>query len=137
MDFETHRVGQHEVIQEAEDVFVYRFGPSAVTADELFELSQRERAIWTEKTIFSISIMHDSTTVSAGLVTRAGNMFRGSPARISAFVVRRHYMRSVLEFVLRTLRLLGAHFDSRFFEDEQAARAWIAERRENCGTSHE
>ena len=62
---------------------------------------------------------------------KAGKIFRHSPARTSAFVVRRHYLQTTLEFALRTMRLLGVKLEIQFFSDEPPAWAWLDERRKD------
>ena len=127
------RIGNHEVQREAEDFFIYRFGPTVVASEELIELSAMERAVWNKQRIYSISILDDETSISTGLVTRSGKVFRDSPPRTSAFVLRGYYLQTTLEFVLRTLRLLGVKLEIQFFADEPSAWEWIEERRMGRG----
>ena len=130
MVIETRKSASHEIIREEVDLFIYRFGRGEVTADDVAILSDVERKLWSDAPIYSITKLDDGLSISPGALTRAAKLFQHSPPRTSAFIAKRHYLRTSMEFLLRTLRLLGAKVDVRFFDDEQAARVWITERRQ-------
>jgi len=134
MAIETKKSANHEVIREETDLFIYRFGAGAVTADDITQVTELERNTWARASyVYSVTTLDDGLSISPGALTRAAKLFQHTPPRTSAFVVRRHYLRTAMDFMLRTLRLLGAKMELRFFQDEQAALVWIAERRQARG----
>lgn len=130
MTIAVKKVSEHELIHEEEDVFIYRFGRGTVTADQIAQLSELERKEWPQLSyVYSVTSLHSGLSISPGALTRAAKLFQYSPPRTSAFVVRGHYLRTSMEFMLRTLRLLGATMEIAFFEEEQSAQEWIAEKK--------
>jgi len=125
----TLNSANHSITQEGDDFFIYRFGAGNVTAEDLEKLMELERVVWATTHIYSMTCLDDNLKITPGALTRAAKLFQHSPPRTSSFVVRRHYLRTAMEFLIRTLRLLGAQVDIGFFEAEDEARAWIEQKR--------
>ena len=125
----TSRVGDHEVCQEQEDLFVFRFGESEVSAEELSALTEIERAAWDLPHIYNLVLFTRGMSMSPGLIPRVARMMRHSPSRTTAIVTPAFSLRTYMDLVSRALRQVGVELNSRFFEDEQAARDWLEEKR--------
>ncbi len=126
---ETKRSSNHEITCQDDGVLIYRYGHGTATADDVTVLANFEKKYWDRLHVYSITFMDDGLSISPGALTRAARLYQHSPPRTSAVIVRRHYLRTAMEFFVRTSRFLGAKVDVGFFNDEQTARVWIEERR--------
>ncbi len=130
MTAETKTVANHSLTREEADLFVYRFGPGEITSEQMEILSELERKMWDPKPIFDIIVFDEQSSIPPGTITQVAKIFRHSPPRTSAFVMKKFFLRTSMEFLVRTTRLLGLKVEAQFFEHEQDARAWVMERRE-------
>lgn len=121
--------GMHEITREDGYLFIYRWGRGDITSEHVASLAGFEQEGWSDPYLYSITLFDDDSSILPGALTRGAKIYQHSPARTSAFVMRRHYLRTAMEFLVRTTRLLGLKVDAGFFEDEAKAREWIAERR--------
>jgi len=131
MSLETHRAGEHEVIREADDFFVYRFAPDLSTREQITELAEPELRAWAEGLdyVYSITILAENHTIQPGALTASAKIYGRSPPRTSAFVVRGFFTRTSMEFLVRAVRAFGVPLEVRLFSDEASARAWVEARR--------
>jgi hypothetical protein len=129
MAIEVKKVANHELIHEDEDFFVYRFGPGAITGEQMEILSELERRSWDRPYIFDLIVFDEQTSIPPGTLTHVAKLFRHSPPRTSSFVVKSFFLRTSMEFLVRTTRLLGVKVEAGFFENEQSARIWVGEKR--------
>lgn len=128
MIVERKQVGNHVIEREGENVILFRFGAGPVTGDDVASLIEVERKAWPSGHIYSITSLDDELSILPGALSRTAKLYEHSPPRTATFVVRRYYLRTAMEFLARTLRLLGAKAEVGFFVDEAEARAWIAKK---------
>lgn len=126
---ESKQVGNHVIELEGENIILFHFGAGAVTGDDVASLVELEKQAWPTGHIYSITSLNDDLSISPGALSRTAKLYQFSPPRTAAFVVRRYYLRTAMEFLSRTLRLLGAKAEIGFFEDEAKAREWIDQKR--------
>lgn len=126
---ERETSANHEITREDEGLFIYRWRRGDASAHDVTVLADVERKVWPGTHIYSITIADDGLSIMPGALTQAARIYQHSPPRTSAFVVRRHYLRTSLQFLVRTVRLLGVKLDAGFFEEESVARAWIEQKR--------
>lgn len=122
-------VGTHAVTREEGNLFVYHFRRGPATAADLDKMGEFERATRKPGSTYHLVIFESDVSIMPGAVTRATKMVRELAPELAAIVVRSYYLRTALEFMHRTLRLMGSGSDMRFFEDEQAGREWLIEHR--------
>lgn len=130
MTAETKTVANHAWIREEADLVVYRFGPGEITGEQMEILSELERKMWDPTPIFDIIIFDEQSSIPPGTLTHVAKIFRHSPPRTSAFVLKKFFLRTSMEFLVRTTRLLGLKVEAQFFDNEPDARAWMTERRQ-------
>lgn len=92
-------------------------------------LSELERRSWDRPYIFDLIVFDEQTSIPPGTLTHVAKLFRHSPPRTSSFVVKSFFLRTSMEFLVRTTRLLGVKVEAGFFENEQSARIWVGEKR--------
>jgi hypothetical protein len=114
--------GKHEFSLEDGNVMVLRFGSSPVTATDVLAMYDLEREILTLPYVFSLVILDDGTSITPGTISQIGKTFSKGPPRSTAVIVRRFFLRNAMEFVVRSVRLLGGKVELAFVEDEHAGR---------------
>lgn len=119
--------GNLRLQHEARDVFVYYFGPGPTTPEHLREIIKPEYAAWADgvRHIYSITALDPANIQAPGFFVEAVKLWRGSPPRTSAFVLRHFKLRNAMEFFLRSIRFVGVRVEIGFFEEEEAARMWL------------
>jgi len=128
---ETRTAGEHEVCREAPDFFVYRFPRGTATGAHVAELTKLEVPVWEEGPphLYNMTVLGEDLAISPGALTETTKIFRASPPRTTAFVARRFFHRTSMEFLARMIRAVGVKIHARVFDNETSARAWLAERR--------
>ena len=128
---ETRTAGEHEICREEPDFFVYRFPSGTATGADVAALTELELPVW--KTgiahVYNMTVLGEDLAISPGALTETTKLFRDSPPRTSAFVVRRFFHRTSMEFLTRMIRAVGVNMQAKVFDNEASARAWLAERR--------
>lgn len=120
--------GKHEFTLDG-DFLVLRFGPAPIGTDDVLAMYEIERAVLDRPYVYSLVIFDDGTSIAPGTISRASKTFHKGPPRSTAGVVRKFFLQNAMEFMVRTVRLLGAKLELTFVEDEQVARRWIDEKR--------
>lgn len=128
-------VGTHVVIREEKNLFVYHFRHGPATAADLDKMGDFERTAKLPGPTHHLVIFEGDVSIMPGAVRRATTMVRELAPQFAAVVVRSYYLRTTLEFMNRTLRLLGSRMEMQFFQDESLARAWMAEKRNFLATN--
>jgi hypothetical protein len=128
-------VGTHVVMREEGNLFVYHFRHGPVTAADLEKMGDFERTTKQPGPTHHLVIFENDVSIMPGAVRRATTMVRGLAPQFAAVVVRSYYLRTSLEFMNRTLRLLGSKVEMDFFQDESLARSWMAEKRNSSVTN--
>ncbi|MDI3291264.1 hypothetical protein [Polyangium sp. 15x6] len=128
---ETHTAGDHRIEREEPDFFVYRFPHGTATGAHIGELSKLEQPSWDEGTphIYNMVVLGEDLAISPGALTETAKIFRASPPRTTAYVVRRFVHRTSMEFLTRMINAVGVKMQGKVFENEANARAWLADRR--------
>ncbi|MRG97096.1 STAS/SEC14 domain-containing protein [Polyangium spumosum] len=131
MTRETRTAGEHEICREEADLFVYRFPRGTATGAHVEALARFEQPRWDECTehIYNLVVLGEDLTISPGALTETAKIYRESPPRTAAYVVRRFFHRTSMEFLARMIRALGVKMHAKVFDNEASARAWLAERR--------
>ncbi len=132
MALERRTVADHEVCREERDLFVYRFPRGTATAAHVEEIVKIEQRAWKEGVdhVYNMAILGDGLAISPGALSVAAAVFRASPPRTTAFVMRRFVLRTAMEFLTRMLRGLRVPMEAAFFDEETKAREWLAKKRE-------
>lgn len=130
---EIRTAGEHEICREETDFFVYRFPRGTATGAHVAELTKLEFPLWEERPshVYNMTVLGEDLAISPGALTETAKIFRASPPRTAAYVVRRFFHRTSMEFLTRMIRALGVKMHAKVFEDEASARAWLAERRKS------
>ena len=131
MTFETHIAGEHQIEREEPDLFVYRFPYGTATGAHVEELSKLERPLWDEGAphVYNLVVLGEELAISPGAITETAKLFRTSPPRTAAYVARRFFHRTSMEFLTRMIRAFGVNMHGKVFDNEVSARAWLTERR--------
>ncbi|MDC3959051.1 hypothetical protein [Polyangium jinanense] len=127
---DTHTAGEHRIEREETDLFVYRFTRGTATGAHVGELSKLEKPLWDEcAPIYNLVVLGEDLSIAPGAITETAKLFRASPPRTAAYVVRRFFHRTSMEFLTRMIRAFGVNMYGKVFDNEASARAWLAERR--------
>lgn len=132
MTQERRRADEHEVCREENDLFVYRFPCGDVTGAHMDELLTLESKAWREglSRVHVLVVLGKDLSILPGVLPRTAQLVRSSPPRTTAFVLNKFLLRVSMEFLTRSARGLGVKTQTRIFEDEAEARAWLTRRRE-------
>lgn len=120
--------GKHEYSMD-DDFLVFRFGPSPIGVEDVAAMYEIERLVMDRPYVFSLVIFDDRTSIPPGTISCASKTFHKGPPRSTAVVVRKFFLRNAMDFLVRTVRLLGAKLELTFVDNEESAREWIAEQR--------
>jgi hypothetical protein len=124
-----HRIGRHAAWMGADGVVVQRVvGPASL--DELRSIADWERGFWEGRASLQVLVDLSAAGPLAGSLKDLSALYDGAPLRYVAIIGASFSARSLANVVIRAARLLGGRaLDVRFFRDEAAGRAWLAERR--------
>ncbi|MDI1450295.1 hypothetical protein [Polyangium sp. 6x1] len=128
---ETFTAGEHCIEREEPDFFVYRFPHGTATGAHVGELRKLERPVWDEGPphIYNLVLLGEELAISPGALTETAKLYRDSPPRTTAYVARRFFHRTSMEFLTRMIRAFGVKMHGKVFDNEASARAWLADRR--------